>query len=362
MQKASGAVRDYIVNYKMVVLAYTVETIIALASLIGGWLFAEQYGHHENSTIAMMMLAPIAYAVVEFCRVPLAISIRTQTSFVLRGIALVGVLGAGSVTIKSMSQLGEVMFRPRLVDVVHAKVRLADAQSASEGVQQRIDDADAFVEQRRIELRNAEQQVTVSTEKLAGLPKQECLPRSGVTADGRAWKDMRCSQDQRIAPFVLAISNAANDRKAATERLTSATAERGTLDRAATDANLRTEEIAYREAVLNSQLHSFAAMVFGKAPTEVTDSEIHQFLRIFVFVPAIGSAFAATLIALMSVHRIRTETAPAELVDDAGQYILEPFAQTIIREAAAAATKAAHDTIVATKESTFGRRSFSQVA
>ncbi|MGD0104119.1 MAG: hypothetical protein ABSC06_08790 [Rhodopila sp.] len=109
---------------------------------------------------------------------------------------------------------------------------------------------------------------------------------------------------------------------------------------------MRTATISYREAVLNSKLHSFAAMVFGKEPTEVTDAEIHQFLRIFVFVPAIGSAFAATLIALMAVHRIKPLPGPVDLADEAASYILEPFATTIIREATTAASKAAHDSIV----------------
>lgn len=283
---------------------------------------------------------------VEFCRVPLAISIRTQRSFLLRAVAVLGVLGAGCVTVKSMSQLGEIMFRPRLYDVVHARERLNDAQSSADSVTQRIQVADALVDQRRNELTAAEQQLAVTTEKLGSLPEQKCLPISGVTKDGRAWKSMRCSPDQRIAPLVQGVSNATGDRKLASDRLDETRIARAALDPEATDQTLRDAQLAYREAVLNSQLHSFAAMVFGKQPTEVTDGEIHQFLRIFVFVPAIGSAFAATLIALMSVQRIKPAAAPVELVDDAGQYILEPFTQAIIREATAAATKAAADSVV----------------
>ena len=338
--------RGYSIDGKRVAIAYLAEAVIIAASLVGAVLFAQQYGHQDNSTVLMMMLAPVAYAVVEFCRVPLAISIRTQTSFALRAIAVVGVIGAGCVTVKSMSQLGEIMFRPRLYDVIHARERLVDAQSAADSVTQRIRVADALVDQRRMELTASEQQLVISTEKLGNLPEQKCLPISGVTTDGRPWKNMRCSVDQRIALLVKGVSNATDDRKAASDRLDRARAERAPLDPAATDQALRDAKLTYREAVLNSQLHSFAAMVFGKEPTEVTDGEIHQFLRIFVFVPAIGSAFAATLIALMSVERSKLVPPPVELADDAGQYILGPFAQQIIREASVAASKAAAESVV----------------
>ena len=36
-----------------------------------------------------------------------------------------------------------------------------------------------------------------------------------------------------------------------------------------------------------SQLHSFTAMVFGKDPVEVTDAEVHWFLRFFILIPSI---------------------------------------------------------------------------
>ncbi|WP_428485039.1 hypothetical protein [Rhodopila sp.] len=336
--------RGYAVDLKRVVLAYVAETVIVIASLIGAYLFAEQYGHHDPATMLMMMLAPAAYAVVEFCRVPLAISIRTQTSLLLRLFAVLGVLGAGCVTIKSMSQLGEIMFRPRLYDVVHARERLDDARAAAASMQQTISEADDVVAQRRAELRNAEQQLGVSTEKLGNLPEQKCLPISGISKDGRAWRSMKCSADQRIAPLVRSVANATTDRVAASDRLDRAGSERDTLSRASTDMALRTEQLAYREAVMNSQLHSFAAMVFGKQPTEVTDGEIHQFLRFFIFIPAIGSAFAATLIALMAVQRLPV-VPPVDLVDDAGAYILEPFAGAVVRQAVEAATKAARESV-----------------
>ena len=59
-----------------------------------------------------------------------------------------------------------------------------------------------------------------------------------------------------------------------------------------------------REAVAMSQLHSFTAMVFGKDPLEVSDAEIHWFLRFFVFLPAIMISIASTLLAVTAYRRV----------------------------------------------------------
>src|SRR5262245_60485482 len=93
--------RGYRVDKKRVVIAYTAEIVIIAASLYGAWLFATTYGHNDPRTIAMMMLAPMGYAVIEWCRVPLALSVRTHRSRFVCALAVVGVLCAAGVTIKS---------------------------------------------------------------------------------------------------------------------------------------------------------------------------------------------------------------------------------------------------------------------
>jgi hypothetical protein len=64
------------------------------------------------------------------------------------------------------------------------------------------------------------------------------------------------------------------------------------------------KENTLREAVNNSQLHSFTAMVFGKDPVEVTDSEIHWFLRFFVLIPALMIALASSLLMMAAYERV----------------------------------------------------------
>src|SRR4051794_11249191 len=96
--------RGYAIDFKRVILAYGIETIIVITSLIGAWLFTVQYGHNDLSTMMMMMLAPVAFAVVEFCRVPLAIAVRKpHYNIFLKIVIAVGLIGAAFVTVKSVS-------------------------------------------------------------------------------------------------------------------------------------------------------------------------------------------------------------------------------------------------------------------
>jgi len=336
--------RGYSVNTKLVVLAYLTEAVIATASLLGAAIFARQYGDGDQWLMAQMMLAPIGYAAVEISRVPLALAVRTQASLLLRIVALVGVLCAAGVTVKSMSQLGEIMFRPRLVKVVQAQQRLEEAKKVKDNLELRIADADRLTAQRSGELQNAERQLALATEKFGGSPGQTCLPTAGMTRDGHTYKGMRCVADPRIAALTSSMNNARVERDAARARLASAEDAGASIARTTSEKQVAVAQADYDEAVLHSQLHSFTGMVFGKNPSEVTSGEIHQFLRIFVFLPAICSALAATLVALASVTRIKRDETVA--VDDAAsEYILAPFARHIIRDATEAAMSAMRATV-----------------
>ena len=190
MYSAKEEARGYAVNMKRIVLAYSVEALIVITSLIGAWLFAKQYGHNDFDTMLMMMLGPIAFAVVEFCRIPLAIATRMPSFNVfLKSIIVLALVGAAFVTVKSVSQLGEMMFRPRLYDVVHARERLAEAEGAVTLTNTRIADADALVAQRTKELDTAEQGFEPLPNSLQGTQGKNAHrpPASARTANyGRA--------------------------------------------------------------------------------------------------------------------------------------------------------------------------------
>ena len=102
------------------------------------------------------------------------------------------------------------------------------------------------------------------------------------------------------------------------------------LDPSAAAKAVSALELAHRDAILNSQLHSFTGMFFGKDPTEVTEGELHSFLRIFVFFPAIFAALAATALALASVTPLKQMPDPIEVdgADILSTY-LAPLTSTI---------------------------------
>lgn len=331
-RQARDQQRGYSISYKRLTLAFIIEGIIVATSLVGAWLFASIYGGKDSNAFWMMLLAPVAYGVIEFSRVPLAISIRTQPSKILRVIAAVGVIGAAAVTVKSISQLGEIMFRPRLTEAVNAQAKLADAKAAQTTLDRQITDADAVVSQRTAQLAEAEKRLKDGNTELGALPAQRCFRTSTTTRDGRRVTGTRCTTDPRTEAMKESLTGAQRDRREASDRLDAARAERAKLDRASIDRAASEAAVAYRDAVLHSQLHSFTAMVFFKDPGQVTDKEIHSFLFFFVFVPAIGASLAATLLALTAVERVREED---DIVLDAsaGSFILEPFAADILRQA-----------------------------
>jgi hypothetical protein len=163
---------------------------------------------------------------------------------------------------------------------------------------------------------------------------------TSTTPDGRRVTGTRCSTDPRTEAMKTSLGSAQKDRQDASARLDEARAERGKLDRTAVDRTQSEAEVAFRDAVMRSQLHSFTAMVFLKDPARVTDAEIHSFLFFFVFIPALGASVASTLLALTSVEKVR-EADDVVLDPQAGSFILEPFAEEIIRQAREEAERSA---------------------
>jgi hypothetical protein len=340
--------RGFSVNYKRVGLAFFTELVVIGTSLYGAWLFTQIYGSDDTAK-QMMMLAPISYAIIELCRVPLALSIRTQRSLLIKALAAIGVVAAMGVTTKSMSQLGEIMFRPRLFDVVQKHKRLIDVQNDRDSLVKRIEDADAVVEQFSQELTNADNHLSEATEAVAGLPPLNCQKLWVVTGQGRKSRrsqTTRCAADPRTEALKTNLQQSTDTRDTVKRTLASARNERAMLKRDEVDHKLSEAKVAYKDAVLHSQLHSFTAMVFAKDPSQVTDAEISWFLRIFVFLPAIFVLLASTFIALTAVEKIKPkEPVFVEINENAGTYILEPFAQHIVREATQAAERAAANAV-----------------
>ncbi|WP_425339892.1 ATPase [Methylobacterium variabile] len=305
--KQDRAIRKgYRIRWGYVAIAYLVEALVICTSLAGAWFFAETYADRHDQSFWFMLLAPVVYAAIELCRVPLGILIRVQRDWLIKSLAVIGIVMAAGVTTKSVSQLGEMMFHPRLAEASKARTTLREAEADRGTIDNRIAQADARVAQYAAEAAALEKRTNEASSQLAGLPGQRCERLSGTNSRGKRYSYMRCVTDPRTATIAGSLKSAGDERAVVAKNLAEARAARAQLDRAAADRRVTEAEGAYRDAVRRSQLHSFTAMVYGADPVDVTDQQVHAFLRIFVFAPALCAAFASTLLALCAVQVRKT--------------------------------------------------------
>ncbi len=338
---AFNASQGYRIDYKYLGMAYAIEIAVVVTSLLSAWFFAKIYGHGDTTTMAMMMLAPIAYAGVEIARVPLALALRTQPNWLWKLVFGLMVLCAVAVSVKSLSQLGEVMFRPRLIDVTHATIALKDAQSEQATYAAKVAAADAVVKQRGAELDAAEARLKSVNSELGALPGDRCARVWHSNTQGRRFSSQECHTDGRQKLMAGNLANAQAARTDMSTKLDDARKIRDSLDATASSKKVSDLELARRDAIMNSQLHSFTGMFFGKDPTEVSEGELHSFLRIFVFFPAIFASLAATALALASVTPLRPRAEPIEVDDiDLVDHLLGPLTSSLDEHARHAANEA----------------------
>ena len=325
--------RGYRIKWGYVAIAYLVEFMVIGASLWGAWLFAGVYSDGDWHAFYFMLLAPLVYAAVELCRVPLGILARTQRSHFVRGLAVLGIIFAAGVTTKSVSQLGEMMFHPRLMEAARTKTALKDAQADRATIGDRIKAADERVAQYTTELDQIEKRSSDNAQQLAGLPAQRCERVFGTNSKGRKYQNLKCVADPRVAALSAGVTKASADRAVLIKELEDARKARATLDPGAADRRVADAEQGYRNAVNRSQLHSFTAMVYGVDPIDVTEQQVHAFLRIFVFLPAVCAAFASTILALCAVSTRRTfmdeDDLGAAVNPEAAPYMLDAIADAL---------------------------------
>ncbi len=335
--------KGYRIKWGYVAIAYLVEFMVIGASLAGAWLFAGVYSDGDWHAFYFMLLAPLVYAAVELCRVPLGILARTQRSWFVRGLAIVGIIFAAGVTTKSVSQLGEMMFHPRLMEAARTKTALKDAQADRDSLDNRIGAADARVQQYTSELDQIEKRSTENAAQLASLPAQRCEKVFGTNSRGVRYQNLKCVTDPRTQTLAASVAKAGTDRAALTKELEEARRARAALDRGQADRRVADAEQAYRNAVNRSQLHSFTAMVYGVDPIDVSDAQVHAFLRIFVFVPALCAAFASTILALSAVSVRKTFMDEDDLgvtIDPAASpYLIDQLTEGLRQEIGLASAK-----------------------
>jgi hypothetical protein len=342
--------RGYSINSKQIVLAFAVEFTIIGLILTNIYVTVAQLPDPSTFKTVQALLFPIAMAMVELARVPLAVAVRTQNSWNIKLAALLGVLCAVAVTSNSLYAIGATSFAPRLEDTHRKDDVLKGVQDERARKQSEIDVASEIAAQKR-EDRDAQAQALQSlSEQLTKQPMQNCgsVTIPSPLPGGAPTVAPRCSPNPALKTLNTEI--AATKVKIDQAQIA--------LTQAETALRIKREELRPieeaigraaaedRESVFQSQLHSLAAMLFRVDPAKVTPEQLKTLEFYLIFVSSIAAAFSSTLIAMTAVRRIKKpkEAGAVIIPDEAAAYLFGPLVAAIRKEAsdavAAAASKA----------------------
>jgi hypothetical protein len=341
-RQARDEARGYRINMKYLGIAFVGEGLVITLGLIAAILFAIQYGKGDAITMGMMMMAPIGYAVVEMMRVPLALLMRTQPSFFIKLPCFLGMIAAAVVTTKTLSQLGEIMFRPRLIEVTEARHDYQGAVARRDAFQGEYAARKSTLEQASADLTSANETSAKQVEALQKTAQPQMCSYTYRDKNGRQQKGTRpCPESAASKTIRTTMTDQQGTVTAARERVDEASKALGSLGTAEeVEAKVVEAKKVYDTAIMHSQLHAFTSMFFAKDPAQVTEGELSNFLRLFVFLPAICASLASTLLAMGSVTKIepnRTKAAaaaPRKIVPvEGGRYVLDPLHNAVVEKA-----------------------------
>ena len=327
--------RGYRINVKQVVLAFAVEFVIIGLILTGQFVYAVQLPNISHFVIVQTLLFPIALAMVELARVPLALAVRIQKSWNIQLAALVGVACAVVVTSASLYQIGNLTFNPRL-EVVHEKLQQIDAiqDRQNTAIAQRKEAQD------QLDQRNSEYSVLSDRYKslvtqLNAQPNTTCIsvPTTGPDGSGGPPKPF-CRDNPALKPLRTEIDATKAKLNESEALVKQAQASVTKLDSHTIDNELSSAQKEYRDAVFQSPLHSYTAMLFNKDPKDVSEGEVKTLEWYLILIPSIAAALSSTLIAMTAVHRIKPPKveSPATMPDEALTFLLGPLVQTLKQE------------------------------
>jgi hypothetical protein len=333
--------RGYSINVKQIVLAFAVEIVIIGLILTNTYLVVAQLPDASSMKIIQAMLFPIAMAMVETARVPLAVAVRTQTSWSIQLAALIGVLCAVAVTSNSLYSIGAASFNPRLEDTHKKDSLLKDLEEKKRALEGRIERVQAEVAQRVKDRDTVNASLQSLNRQLTEQPAQNCAtvtipsPAPGIPPSTQ----QQCRQNPVLKTLYAEItatkSKLADAEVALKQSQVQAQQASDNSEVAALSSDLSKAEAERGESVFQSQLHSLAAMLFGVDPQNVTPAQIKTLEFYLIFVSSIAAAFSSTLIAMTAIRKTKVSRRDeaSELPDDAVAYIFGPLMAAIQKEA-----------------------------
>jgi hypothetical protein len=265
--------RGYSINVKQVVLAFAVEFVIIGLILTSQYFYATNFANTSQSKTILAFLFPVALAVVELARVPLALAVRTQNKWYMQLTALFGVLCAVVVTSASLYQIGHYTFNPRLENVHIARGALEKAQQERGEYSAQKAAAQQFVQQKIDEWNALSGTLKALTAKYpTSALSQNCTTTETQSQDAsetnspKTTKKTTCTPDPAFKAYqkeVADIKAKLNEIQTAGQQ---ALADVEKYDLRPYEENVRKAETEYRETIYQSQLHSYTGMLFGKEP------------------------------------------------------------------------------------------------
>jgi hypothetical protein len=341
--------RGYSVNVKQVILAFVVEFVIIGLILVNQYIQASENHNVSSYSIMSALLFPIALAVVELARVPLAIAVRTQSSWNIQFAALFGVCCAVVVTSASLTQIGHYTFNPRLETVHLKRAAVERIEIEKQGIAEKKAAAKAILDQR---IRDWESYANTHRELSTRLTAQSGNSKNCTSTETTNEETLQkrtitsCKPDPAFLALQREVAEVKVKRDEAEAVGRRQLAEVDKFDLRPFDERIGKAEAEYRDAIYQSQLHSYTAMLFRKDPREVSDGEVKTLQWYLIVIPSIAAALSSTLIAMTAVRRRRKrkpEIVPA-MSDEAAAYLFGPLVTAIGIEA-----KRAVDSAVASK-------------
>jgi hypothetical protein len=329
--------RGYSINVKQVVLAFAIEFFI-IAIVLVGQVYLVQGAADDWHKIIPAMLFPLALAVIELARVPLAISVRTAQSWNIQLAALLGVCCAVVVTSLSLYQIGDKSFSQRLEAVNAKRAALEDVRSRQKQFADWRADADTAIQKMRTDRDNLAERYRSLTVAMNQMIAQNCTQTVRTDQSGNELRGQSC----KVNPLLKTMQTEHADAKQKLQDANTsvANAEDGLRKQLANDVGTREQamrkaEAEYRAAIFQSPMHGYTGMLFGKDPAEVTEGEVKTLQRYLIGLPSIAAALASTLIAMAAVRRIprRDPDEPVRLPDEAVAYLFGPLVNAIRAEA-----------------------------
>jgi hypothetical protein len=336
--------RGYSINVKQVILAFAVEFVIIGLILTSQFLYASQLPNVSRFTIIQTLLFPIALAMVELARVPLAIAVRIQKSWNIQFAALLGVACAVIVTSASLYQIGNFTFNPRLEAVHQKREQLDSLRERKTDFLAQKKDAQEKVDQRAREFNVLSDRYKSLVSQLNAQVNLSCSTVSTSDSNGVPGPTKQvCKENPGLKPLRVEIEAAKAKLSEADTLSKQAQGDLAKLNPQSIDEELSKAEKEYRDTIFQSPLHSYTAMLFNKDPKEVSEGEVKTLEWYLILIPSIAAALSSTLIAMTAVQRLRRPKAqsPTVISDDAVTYLFGPLTEAIKKEASDAVERAA---------------------